>query len=344
MPKCIYCGSEDITVEHPLPRGLGKFRGYVPLVDRLCKRCNGICGQLDEQLCRSGGEAFFRKFLGVTGRTEHGDVNPFYRGSSRGGRLEMFGTHHETGEERELELVGPDSVRELRCVKLIGEDDSVNTITITDLMTPAEFRKKVKALGITFFKHAYITAAPDEIPWVESLFEGFKTERKTEWVQPTGPIMYGPFTIKITVTDRYFRAIAKIGFHYFLTKFARFRGDEPCFSEIRDFIMNGCPLDEIGRFVTQGREQFVRQLQAGGRLSVWGHLIGVDTSDMIFRARVQLFAGPMIVAPVYTVRIGENPSPIHYAEAYGDFFAYYPLDERGEFDGEVSELCAEARL
>jgi hypothetical protein len=121
MPKCIYCGSEDITVEHPLPRGLGNFRGYVPLIDRVCTRCNGICGQLDEQLCRSGGEAFFRKFLGVSGR----------------------------------------------CVKLTGEDDSENTITITDGMTPEEFRKKVKALGITFFKHAYITAAPDEIPWVD---------------------------------------------------------------------------------------------------------------------------------------------------------------------------------
>lgn len=124
MPDCIYCGANDLTEEHPLPRGLGKFKGYVPLADRLCNRCNGICGQLDEQLCRCGSEAFFRKFLGISGRPGHDDVNSFYRGSSRGGRLEMFGTSHETGEEKELELVGPDSVRELRCVKLVTEDDN----------------------------------------------------------------------------------------------------------------------------------------------------------------------------------------------------------------------------
>jgi hypothetical protein len=344
MSNCIYCGATDVTVEHPLPRGLGRFRGYVPLADRLCARCNGICGQLDEQLCRCGSEAFFRKFLGISGREGHDDVNSFYRGSSRGGRLEMVGINHETGEEKELELVGPNTVRELRCVKLTAEDDSVRTITITNGMTREEFQKKVIALGIKFFKHADISAAPEEIPWVESLFAGFKMEGKTQWVQPSGPIMYGPFTIKFTVTDRYFRAIAKIALHYFLTKFPRFRGDEACFAEIRNFIMNGCPIDEIGGFVTQSREQFAYQLRAGDRLSAWGHLIGVDATYMGFQAKVQLFVGPQNRSTVFTVRLGKNPSPIHYSEAHGDFFAYYPAEERGEYDGEVSELGAVARL
>jgi hypothetical protein len=222
MSNCIYCGAADTTEEHPLPRCLGKFKGYVPLPDAVCARCNGICGQLDEQLCRCGSESFFRKFLGISGRAQHDDVNPFYRGSSRGGRLEMFGTSHETGEEKELELVGPNEVRELRCVKLVAPDDSVHTIAITDGMTQEELRKRVGALAIPFFKQADICAAPDEIPWVEGLFEGFKWERGPEWVQPQGPITYGPSTIKFTV-------IAKIGFHYFLTKFPRFHGDESVF-------------------------------------------------------------------------------------------------------------------
>ncbi len=344
MSNCIYCGAADVTVEHPLPRGLGKFKDYVPLTDRVCSRCNGVCGQLDEQLCRCGSEAFFRKFLGISGRSGHDDVNSFYRGSSRGGRLEMVGINHETGEEKELELVGPKNVRELRCVKLVAEDDSTHTIPIPDGMTPGEFRKKVTALGFKTFKHANISAAPEEIPWVESLFAGFTMNGKTEWVQPTGPIVYGPLTIKFTVNDRYFRAIAKIGFHYFLTKFPRFRGDEPCFSEIRNFIMNGCPIDEIARFVKQSREQFAYQLRAGDRLSVWGHLIGVDATYAGFRAKVQLFAGPENRSTVFTVQLGKNPSPIHYSEAYDDFFAYYPPDQRDDFDGEVSELGVVAHI
>jgi hypothetical protein len=344
MPNCIYCGATDVSVEHPLPRALGKFKDYVPLTDRVCKRCNGICGQLDEQLCRCGSEAFFRKYLDISGRSGHDDVNSFYRGSSRGGRLEMVGVNHETGEEKELELVGPNSVRELRCVKLVAEDDSVRIITVPDGMTREEFQKKVIATGIKFFKHAFISAPTEDIPWVESLFAGFTMKGKVEWVQPTGPTIYGPLTIKFTVNDRYFRAIAKIGFHYLLTKFPRLRGDEACFTDIRNFIMNGCPIDEIGRFVTQSREQFAYQLRAGDRLSVWGHLIGVDATYLGFRAKVQLFAGPENRSTVFTVQIGKNPSPIHYSEAYGDFFAYYPPEERREFDGEVSELGVVARL
>lgn len=344
MPKCIYCEADDITLEHHLPRALGNFKGYVPLTDRVCSRCNGICGQLDEQLCRSGSEAFFRKYLGITGRRQHEEVNPFYRGSSGGGRLEMLGTSHETGEERELELVGPKNVQELRCAKLVAEDGSVHTIPIKDGMTPEEFQKKVSALGFKFFKHADISAAPEEISWVESLFEGFKIDRKTEWSQPKGPITYGPITIKFTVNSRYFRAIAKIGFHYFLTKFPRFRGDEPYFSDLRNFIINGCPIDEIAQFVTYSQEQFAYQLRAGDRLKVWGHLVCVEADYIGFRAKVQLFVGPKNRGVVYIVQLGKNPSPIHYSEVHGDFFAYYPPEERGEFDGEVSELVGVARL
>jgi len=343
MPNCIYCGASDVTLEHHVPRALGNFKGYVPLADKVCNRCNGIFGQLDEQLCRCGPEAFFRQYYGITGRRAHEEVNPFYRGSAGGGRLEMLGISHETGEETELEWVGPNSIRELRCAKLVAEDGSTHTIPITDGMTQEDFRKKVKVLGITFFKHWDISAAPEEIPWVESLLDGFKIERKAEWVQPTGPIMYGPFSIKVTVDSRYFRAIAKIGFHYFLTKFPRFRGDEPCFLGIRHFIMNGCAIDEIGRFVSQSREQFVHQLRAGYRLSVWGHLVCVEAGYMGFRSKVQLFVGPQNQAVVYTVQLGENPSPIHYSEAYGDFFAYYTPEERSEFVGEVSELSVVTR-
>jgi hypothetical protein len=62
-----------------------------------------------------------------------------------------------------------------------------------------------------------------------------------------------------------------------------------------------------------------------------------------FRAEVQLFAGPENCSLLYTAQIGKNPSPIHYSEVYGDFFVYYPIEERGEFDGEVSEFGAAAR-
>jgi hypothetical protein len=85
----------------------------------------------------------------------------------------MTGTNRDTGQEKELELVGPNSVRELRCAKLFAEDGSFFTIAITDGMTKEEFQKRVIATGVRIFTHVELSAAPEEIPWVESLFEGF---------------------------------------------------------------------------------------------------------------------------------------------------------------------------
>jgi hypothetical protein len=239
VSKCIYCPAEADSVEHHLPRALGNFKGYVPLLDRVCSGCNGKLGLLDEQLCRSGIEAFFRTHLEIDGRKQHEKVNPFYRGSAGGQRLEMVGINQATGQDVLLELVGSTEARELRCVTLVAEDDSVYVITITDGMTPEQFKKRVTDLGVKRFKTADFSAGPEEMEWVESLMSGLAFEGRADWTHSTlGPIVYGPSRIKSTVTSRYFRCIAKIGFHYFLTKMPDFRGDESCFDGVREFIAN----------------------------------------------------------------------------------------------------------
>jgi hypothetical protein len=78
-------------------------------------------------------------------------------------------------------------------------------------------------------------------------------------------------------------------------------------------------------------------------LSTWGHILCAETDYMQFRAKVQLFAGPEVQPNVYIIHLGQNPSRIDYSEAYGDFFAYYPKKQHGEFDGEV-ELIDTRRL
>lgn len=338
MP-CIYCGSADTNDEHHLPRALGNFRGYAMLTERLCKQHNANCGLLDEQLCRSGIESFFRQFLGITGRKSHQKAAPFYRGSAGGGRLVLRGTNHQTGETTPLELGPGGSVRELRCCCFTADNDSVHVIAIPDGMTPEQFRTKFDELGIKRFKEADTFADKEEIPWVTTLLETLKYEGKTEWSKRgQGPITYGPLDIRFTVNNRYFRDIAKIGFHYFLTKMSRFRGDEPCFGDIRRFVISECSIDECALFVGYSRNQIAYQLQQGARLSAWGHILCAEVDYLNLTAKVQLFVGPEFLAPVYTVRLGRNPSAIHHSEAYADFFAYHSQTQRGEFDGEVSEL------
>jgi hypothetical protein len=58
---------------------------------------------------------------------------------------------------------------------------------------------------------------------------------------------YQGATVKLQLSDRYFRAIAKIGFQYFLTQFPTYVGSESCFAEIRGFIIDdsGGGLDRV---------------------------------------------------------------------------------------------------
>jgi hypothetical protein len=333
MSKCIYCPNEANSEEHHLPRGLGNFKGYVPLLDRLCSSCNGKCGLLDEQLCRSGIEAFFRKFLEIGGRPGHEKVNSFYRGGAGGKRLEMTVVNPKTKEEVFLELVGGNQVCELSRVTLTAEDDTVHVI---EIMTPGQLKQRVDALPTKNFKTVDMCASDDEIPWVESLMQkSLKFESRSEWTRATlGPIIYGLARVKTTVNARYFRCIAKIGFHYFLTKMPDFRGDESCFSEIRNFIINDCAFEECKRFIAHAPSP-VRNVQ---RLKYWGHILSAERDFLQLRARVQLFARPGSSTMVYSVALGRNPSLIDYIQLFGDFFAFSPKEERGEFDGEVAEL------
>jgi hypothetical protein len=71
----------------------------------------------------------------------------------------------------------------------------------------------------------------------------------------------GPVSLvtNFVVDDKYFRAIAKIGFHYVLKHLA-FRGDEDEFAGIRKFIMEG---GDISAFVSHSKEQIMEPAKWG---------------------------------------------------------------------------------
>ena len=53
-------------------------------------------------------------------------------------------------------------------------------------------------------------------------------------------MIYGSgLAISFSLTERYFRAVAKISFHYFLSQFPHYSGHEPKFDDIRQYIVTG---------------------------------------------------------------------------------------------------------
>ena len=240
-----------------------------------------------------------------------------------------------TGESTPLELISDTEVRELRCIRLFTEDDTEHILRITDGMTSEKFRERFDALGIKTFKTAIISASVDEREWVLSLIESFKFESIDSWTTPPRGISYGPSTIKIQLTERYFRAIAKIGFHYFLTKMPRFRGDESFFEEIRTFITTPSRLEDSKTFITRSDDASIWGIGPGERLNAWGHMLSTEIDYFNLIARVNLFAGPMNRPLIYNIRLGNSPTRVHYTQKEADFFVYFPRRERASYDGEV---------
>ena len=119
--------------------------------------------------------------------------------------------------------------------------------------------------------------------------------------------------VKFTVTDHYFRAIAKIGFHYYLAHSQRgFRGDEPCFEHMREFIMNGGNTD---RFFQSSHPRFVLPFgrTIGGFAATpanWRHVLAADDSSGVPVAYVRLFVGPGSLPPPHYITIGSLTSSV----------------------------------
>ena len=129
------------------------------------------------------------------------------------------------------------------------------------------------------------------------------------------------FVATFTVNDRYFRAVAKIAFHYFLKHFRQFTGLEQEFEGIKEFIMKGGDSD---RFVRQVPGSFVCGLGHRVTTDKWGHIVAVDKTEKNIRAMLHFFVGPGIAPDrYYEVRIGENPERIIYPQGIGHQFVYF---------------------
>jgi hypothetical protein len=137
--------------------------------------------------------------------------------------------------------------------------------------------------------------------------------------------------IEFRFSDHYFRALAKIAFHYYLATSNRVTGRETGFAPIRSFIRDGGDIDS---FFTRQR-RFALALPPGTAPGRWGHILAALESRNSVTAYVALFVGPLGRQIGYHVSLGQVAAALVLPDfAWQHAFIY---DEKPVSTGTVGE-------
>jgi hypothetical protein len=338
--KCLYCLAPADSVEHPLPAALGEFRDAPLLADRICTRCNNRrLGLLDEQMTRSGPEALLRRFYGIQGRATHDTVNIFQRGSAGGHRVDLRSMDQALGYEVALEIENGQA-RQMCQIIFVEKSGKTHHLPIHKGTTPEELRATYDKLGVVPpCDDMRIFYGPHEKDWVEALIQ-------QAWPSVTfgegklGSTSYQGAVGTVVLTNRYFRAVAKIGFHYFLTQFSEYTGREQIFSGIRQFILDETAgVDSANTFIGKRQHALIGEmLTPGMRPAGWrAHVLCAETRPGECLAYVQTFLSEDWPAPIYAVRLAQDVATIE-CRATGHAYLYYGDGPEGNYAGDSLRL------
>jgi hypothetical protein len=338
MTKCIYCNEREATSgEDYLPRCMGKFRNFERLFNKICPECNNIIGLLDEQFCRCSPEAFFRIINGIKGRKHHRKVNPFYRGSAGGSPIIVETKHPTLNCTIFCEVEEGRNFFPARQIIFLDRYGNYHAIIITERIKKAEhLLSELKDKNLVDAEFVECWFAPGEEEWIERLCKHFNVKIDYTQSKQYGDIGERELVATFTVNNNYFRAVAKIAFHYFLKYFIQFTGYEKEFDGIKQFIFSG---GDAGKWVLQKDGSFIVGLEDGISTDKYGHLLAIDKNEKDIRAKIHFFVGPGIKPHrYYEIVIGKNPERIIYNQGIGHQFVYFDKPDEDNYDGRMDPL------
>jgi len=344
---CIYCGkSKNFCDAHIMPECLGKFKGLPLQKELVCSECDGQIGKAEEQLAKCGVEAIFKTHLNIKGKKKHKSTSSFRRKHAGQGPIELKTIY--PGEDYKVlvepigdgenvqplpQLVLIDSKKSHYCVRLPNpEKTTIEYVKKEICLSGLKGKLRIETVGLTNKEIDYIFGL------LKLLDNSMNEESNPDHEHPAKKVypnvlVEGP--IKVDV--RYFRAIAKIGFHYFLQYSEYFNGHEECFLSLKQFIRYG--KGEIENFVEQKRGNLVSDLKYGFRPKYYGNFIIGDFQDNRATAYVQLFIGQDSDPPYYKITLATNCLYTQLDKnTFGHFFSYNTPENRGQYTGEIQKL------
>ncbi|MGB3341228.1 MAG: hypothetical protein WBB37_07080 [bacterium] len=337
--RCIYCGSSGpFSKEHAIPYSLGQFKGFPELIDMVCADCNNRNKLKEEQFLRCGPEAFIKKFLGITGRKKHKKVNIFERGSAGAPPIDFIGYDPNLGINILFEFnPGQQTIREVnKQIVFINKIGEFFPLRVPDWIEDnKQFLKYIKEKVPKGNYDARFFGDDEFLQRMKILTSGIGKNFTISGPSPETTVET-PKTV-YRVTDLYFRAIAKIAFHYLLAVVDFYRGDEDIFKPIRDFVINGGVVED---FVKQKSKEPIEPVLPNW----WTHIIKMDSGYGGIFIYLQFFINtrdnplPDMLQNKFMVRLSRNHVPPKLINRRCHHFVYYqPIQKVDGYYGKVIE-------
>lgn len=153
---------------------------------------------------------------------------------------------------------------------------------------------------------------PHERVWVERLLQEHSQGATFSEPKLMSHIIETP-EVKLQVGERYFRGIAKIGLHYFLSQFPVYSGHEQIFSRIRSFIFEETtePIRRVDEFIQVRCHPLVLPMLDPNARPVTGwraHVLAAETCFGKCTAHIQMFFTEHNPGRIYTVNLAKDPT------------------------------------
>ena len=220
----------------------------------------------------------------------------------------------------------PGSVKPLSQFVILDEGHrQIGLVPIpTGINTGRELAKLFKEHQIKFpIASVYLKAATGDEDRIKAMLGDWGRTVELTKANP-GPVP-GPQMFRGEVTHAYFRALAKIGFHYVLTHIPTIVGNEPEFRPLREFIRHG-----LGDFL-----QCLDETPATNGPP--GHVLTAVAVSGRVAVNMQFFIGCEVSLPQWLLVV-PNPTVLMVTQTVAHYFPYVVDEDGGLRGGEIVEL------
>jgi hypothetical protein len=347
--KCLYCDSVDPkwAKAHVLPRLLGTFENQPTLHQRVCAICDKEIGKCEELIAKCTVEAVLLKHIGIIGRHKGKSSSPFRRGHSGHPPIRMATTLPGYGSEVRVEPIGDsNNVDILPQIILVDAEGNREEIVINnpDCISVAEWLLLLKKCLSGGVKHLEALVSDEQFLLIKRVLPEFGITFDSADDAKISPFR-GQVLVKgsMTYDKRFFRAVAKIAFHYFLIHSTLFHGTEDEFQAIRRFVR--CGDGDERDFIEKVDEPIAHDISGADRPPYYGHILRTEITPKGIWVCVQLFIGHNYKPQWYRVLLSRKAHRIFLpSEEFGHYYRYLEPDKRTQYDGVIERMAVAQTL